>query len=107
MSCILELGFSKLRRGGVLGLAAIALTASLVASLPARADDDDGEGEHHHGHRWQHRDVVVVPQPYYVAPGPVYVVPQPYYAAPPPVAYTPPVVYSDPSITFVFPIRVR
>jgi hypothetical protein len=87
----------KLRRIGLLGLAA-ACMAFAVGTTTARADDDhrgwqrygwDDRG--HHKHWKKHQRVVVVerPVPYYYAPPPVVVYQPPAYVYRPAPVYVP------------------
>ena len=86
----------KLRRIGLLGLAAACMAFAVGAST-ARADDDwRGRGwDRHHWKKHHGERVVVVerPVPYYYAPN--------YYAPPPVVVYQPPAYVYRPAPIYV------
>lgn len=88
----------KLRRIGLLGLAA-ACMAFAAGTTTARADDDwrgDRGWDRHHGKKHHGERVVVVERPapysYYYAP---------YYAPPPVVVYQPPAYVYRPAPVYV------
>ncbi len=92
----------------VAALAVAGAFAIIFGGVETAEAGGDHRGRGHHGyHGHHHHRHGPPPRVYYAPPPRYYYAPPPrVYYAPPPVYYAPP-AYVEPSINFVFPIRIK